>query len=96
MWEDQNNDFLFVPPSDIAIYFRQYKPGKWAFVCPVCKNCFPVAIMQGFRDHLRAIDDCDFKPKEKKSTIDQKVKNFPEPSNQKRGKDGLTPIGSLQ
>lgn len=28
-------------PDDLAQFYRNVKPGKWAFVCPSCRCIFP-------------------------------------------------------
>lgn len=56
-------------PADLVQFYREFKPGYWAFVCPCCRNVFapglggmPDAFRAHVHDYLRG-SGCFFNPK---------------------------------
>lgn len=56
-------------PADLVMYYREFKPMHWGYVCPCCKNVWPPGLggMPGaFRAHIRDYvqgSGCFFNPK---------------------------------
>lgn len=70
-------------PSDLTPYYREFKPGYWAYVCPACGNIFgPVfgSMPGSFRTHIKEIAEgkgCFFRPKAQPvNKISKKVADF--------------------
>jgi hypothetical protein len=63
-------------PGDLRQYYRQFKPGYWAYVCPICHYVFPpnlAGMPGGFVTHVKNENGCFFRPgrSQKKSNAAQ-------------------------